>query len=62
MNTIPERFVLSSALYNILHHHAQDTYGYVNNQNLTQTIMDFKSKEPNEILNDLYEQILLTLK
>ncbi len=62
MNTIPQQFVMHSALYANVIDGSQRMFGKVDNESVIRTIARFKADEPNEILHDLYDQILFIMR
>ncbi len=62
MNTIPQQFVMHSALYGNVIDSSQRIYGKVDNESVIRTIARFKAEEPNAIIHDLYDQILSAMR
>jgi len=53
---------MHSALYANVIDGSQRMFGKVDNESVIRTIARFKADEPNEILHDLYDQILFTMR
>jgi len=62
MNTIPQQFVMHSALYANVVDGSQRLFGKVDNESVIRTIDRFKAAETNEIIHDLYDQILSAMR
>ncbi|ELN2735783.1 hypothetical protein [Pluralibacter gergoviae] len=58
MHTIPEEFILHSALYKNIEMKAYQTFGVISSETLASTIINFQAREQNSIVSDLYSQIL----
>ena len=57
-HTIPDEFILHSALYKNIEQNAIQTFGIISRETLASTIINFQAREQNSIIADLYSQIL----
>lgn len=57
-HTIPDEFILHSALYKNIEQSAFQTFGIISRETLASTIINFQAREQNSIIADLYSQIL----